>query len=144
MMEVREVMTTRPEYLSDDTTIREVAQAMQSHQTGFEPLVKDNKIVGTVTDRDIAVRAVAEGKAPDDKASSIATENVLYTFQDVKVKDALQNMHEQNVQRLIVLNNSQDKDFVGVVTVGDVADKCQGEKEIAEMLVTASRHYRYH
>lgn len=141
MMEVREVMTTRPQYLSDDVTIREVAQAMQRHQTGFEPLVKGNTVVGTLTDRDITVRAVAEGKGPDDKASSIATENVLYTFQDTDVKDALQNMQEQNVQRLIVLNNPEDKDLVGVVTVGDVADKCHGEKEIADMLVTASRHY---
>lgn len=140
-MEVREVMTTRPQYLSDDVTIREVAQAMRENQTGFEPLANGNKVVGTLTDRDIAVRGVAEGKGPDDKASSIATENVLYTFQDTDVKDALQNMQEKNVQRLIVLNNPQDKDLVGVVTVGDVADKCHGEKEIAEMLVTASRHY---
>ncbi|MEA2119119.1 CBS domain-containing protein [Halovibrio sp. HP20-50] len=134
-------MTTRPQYLSDDVTIREVAQAMRENQTGFEPLANGNKVVGTLTDRDIAVRGVAEGKGPDDKASSIATENVLYTFQDTDVKDALQNMQEKNVQRLIVLNNPQDKDLVGVVTVGDVADKCHGEKEIAEMLVTASRHY---
>lgn len=140
-MQVKQAMTTRPHYLSVDVTIREVAEAMRSNDTGFEPLTKGNKVVGTVTDRDIAIRAVAEGKGPDDKASSIATENVLYTFQDTDVKDALQNMQDQNVQRLIVLNNPEDKDLVGVITVGDVADKCHGEQGIAEMLVTASRHY---
>lgn len=85
-MQVKQAMTTRPHYLSVDVTIREVAEAMRSNETGFEPLTKGNKVVGTVTDRDIAIRAVAEGKGPDDKASSIATENVLYTSKTLMLR----------------------------------------------------------
>lgn len=88
-MQVRDVMTTRPEYLNVDASIREVAERMRQTSSGFEPLVQGDKIACTITDRDIAVRAVAEGKGPDDKASSIATNEVLYTYEENDVKDVL-------------------------------------------------------
>lgn len=139
-MQVKEVMTTRPEYLDQNATIREVAERMRQNDTGFEPLVDGDKIVGTVTDRDITIRAVAEGRGPDEKATTIATEQVLYTFEEADVKEALKNMQEQKVQRLIVLNNPDKKDLVGVVTVGDIADKCQDD-EMAQQIVNSSKHY---
>lgn len=139
-MQVREVMTKRPDYLSTDATIREVAERMRKDNSGFEPLVQDDKIACTITDRDISVRAVADGKSPDEKASSIGTKEVLYTFEDNDVKDALRNMQEQKVQRLIVLNNPNEKTFVGVVTIGDIADRCDDD-EMAREIVNASKHY---
>lgn len=139
-MQVRDVMTKRPQYLDADATIREAAELMRKHNNGFEPLVRGDKIVGTVTDRDIAIRAVADGKNPDDKVSSIATQEVLYTFEEDDVKDVLKNMQEQNVQRLVVLNNPQDKEFTGVVTVGDIADHCEDE-DVARQLVDCTKHY---
>lgn len=139
-MQVKDVMTKRPQYLNADATIREVAESMRANDTGFEPLVQGDKIVCTVTDRDIAIRAVAEGRGPDEKASSIATEKVLYTFEDADVKEALKNMQEQKVQRLIVLNNPDAKDLVGVVSVGDIADKCQDD-DLARQIVNSSKHY---
>lgn len=139
-MQVKEVMTKRPQYLDADATIREAAELMRKNNNGFEPLVRGDKIVGTITDRDIAIRAVADGKNPDDKVSTIATEKVLYTFEDDDVKDVVKNMQEQNVQRLVVLNNPNDKDFIGVVTVGDIADHCDDD-ELAKQLVNCSKHY---
>lgn len=139
-MQVREVMTKRPDYLSTDATIREVAERMRKANSGFEPLVKDDKIACTITDRDIAVRAFAEGKSPDDKASSIATNEVLYAFEDQDVKDVLKNMQEQRVQRLVVLNNPDDKGFTGVVTIGDIADHCD-DAETAKEIANCSKHY---
>lgn len=139
-MQVKEVMTKRPRYLDANTTIREVAELMRKNNTGFEPLVQRDKIIGTVTDRDITIRAVAEGRGPDEKASVIATEKVLYTFEDVDVRDALKDMQQQNVQRLIVLNNPDKKDLVGIVTVGDIADNCQDD-EMARQIVNSSKHY---
>lgn len=139
-MQVRDVMTKRPDYLSTDATIREVAERMRKDNSGFEPLVQDDKIACTITDRDISVRAVADGKSPDEKASSIGTKEVLYTFEDNDVKDALRNMQEQKVQRLIVLNNPNEKTFVGVVTIGDIADRCDDD-EMAREIVNASKHY---
>ncbi|GHB08055.1 CBS domain-containing protein [Modicisalibacter luteus] len=139
-MQVRDVMTTRPDYLSIDATIREVAERMSHDSSGFEPLVQGDKISCTITDRDIAVRAVAEGKSPDDKASSIATQDVLYAYEDEDVVDVLKNMQEQRVQRLIVLNNANDKDLSGVVTVGDIADRYDDDA-MAREIVNCSKHY---
>lgn len=139
-MHVKEVMTKRPQYLDADVSIREVAQAMIERNTGFEPLVRDNKVAGVVTDRDLALRAYAEGRNPDDKASTIATDQVLYTYEDDDVEDVIRNMAEQHVQRLLVLNNPEDKDLTGIVTVGDIADHCQ-DGAMASKLVDCARHY---
>ncbi|WP_043529670.1 CBS domain-containing protein [Litchfieldella xinjiangensis] len=139
-MQVREVMTKRPDYLTVDATIRDVAERMRRDNSGFEPLVQGDKIAGTVTDRDITVRAIAEGKSPDDKASTIATNEVLYTFEDKDLKEVLRNMQDQKVQRFIVLNNQNDKDLVGVVTLSDLADHCEDD-DMAREIVSATRHY---
>lgn len=139
-MQVRDVMTTRPEYLNVDASIREVAERMRQTSSGFEPLVQGDKIACTITDRDIAVRAVAEGKGPDDKASSIATNEVLYTYEENDVKDVLKNMQEQKVQRLVVLNNANDKDLTGVVSIGDIANRCDDD-ETARQIANCSKQY---
>lgn len=139
-MQVREVMTKRPDYLSTDATIREVAERMRRDDSGFEPLVENDRIACAITDRDIAIRGLAEGKSPDDKASSIATSNVLYTFEDQDVRDVLRNMREQKVQRLVVLNSPDDKSFTGVVTIGDIADRCE-DAEMAKEIANCSKHY---
>ncbi|WP_404366984.1 CBS domain-containing protein [Marinobacter sp.] len=140
-MQVKEVMTTRPTYLDADVSIKEVADTMRQYNTGFEPLNEGNKVVGVVTDRDIAVRAVAAGKDPNEKAKTIATEKVLYTFENEDIEDVVQNMVEQQVQRLLVLNNPDNKDLVGVVTLGDIADHCKDEA-MAKKVVNAARHYQ--
>lgn len=139
-MQVKDVMTKRPEYLNTDASIREVAERMRQTNSGFEPLVQGDKIACTLTDRDITIRAVAEGKGPDDKASSIATNEVLYTYEDNDVKDVLKNMQEQKVQRLVVLNNANDKDLTGIVSIGDIADRCDDD-EMARQIASCSRHY---
>ncbi len=139
-MQVRDVMTKQPQYLDSDVSIREVARAMAERNTGFEPLVRDNKVTGVVTDRDLALRAYAENRSLDDKAATVATDQVLYTYEDEDVANVLQNMADQHVQRLLVLNNPDDKDLTGVVTVGDIADHCQDEA-LARKLVDCARHY---
>ncbi|MGH1448618.1 MAG: CBS domain-containing protein [Pseudomonadaceae bacterium] len=140
MMQVREVMTGKPEYLDVSASILEASQRMRDAGRGFTPIAEKEIIIGVVTDRDIAIRAVAEGRSPNEKVSTILTGKVLYCFQDDDVKDVLQSMQTNDVQRLIVLNNEKNKDFVGVVTVGDIADKCQDD-DMARRIVNASRHY---
>ncbi|WP_373187996.1 CBS domain-containing protein, partial [Halopseudomonas sp.] len=92
MMQVKDVMTGKPEYLDVSASILEVSQRMRDDDRGFTPIAEKEKIVGVVTDRDIAVRAVAEGKSPNEKISTILTGTVLYCFQDDDVKEVLQNM----------------------------------------------------
>lgn len=140
-MQAKEVMTTRPEYLNADASIREVAELMRDTDSGFEPLVRGAKVEGVVTDRDIVIRGIAEGKNPEDNATDIATHAALYTFSDTDVVDVLKNMQEQKVQRLLVLKSQDQKDLMGIITVGDIADQCKDDAVIRE-LVNCAKHYR--
>lgn len=139
-MHVKDVMTGKPEYLSADATIREAAMRMKDDNRGFTPIAGRDKLVGIVTDRDIAVRAMASGKSPDDKVSSILTSQVFYCYQDDDINKVLQYMQDQEVQRLVVLNNEKNKDFVGVVSLSDIADHCDND-DLSRRIVNACRHY---
>ena len=139
-MRVKEVMSDRPEYLDVSATIREAAIRMKQAGRGFAPIAKNDKLVGILTDRDITVRGMAEGRSATDKVSSILTSSVLYCYEDDDVADVLQNMHDQEVQRLIVLNNDKNKDVAGVVSLSDIADNCTDD-ELGRRIVNACRHY---
>lgn len=139
-MQVKQIMSKKPEYLDASATIREAVLRMQEHNRGFTPIGDREKLVGVVTDRDIALRGVAEGKTPDDPVSSVMSSNVLYCYQDDNVKDVLQNMHDQSVQRLAVLNNPDNKQFVGVVAISDVAENCNDD-DLAKRIIHCCRKY---
>ncbi|MBU2886540.1 CBS domain-containing protein [Gilvimarinus agarilyticus] len=139
-MQVQDLMTKKPEYLDSEATIREAAERMKDTGRGFTPVADSEKLVGIITDRDIAIRATAQGMSPNDKVGSIATAQVLYCYAEDDVRDVLQNMHDQKIQRLVVLNNEKNKDFVGVVTLGDIATACNDD-DIGRRVVTACRHY---
>lgn len=141
MMRVRDVMTRKPFYLDADVTIQEVSQVMRDNDLGFVPLNKGNRIIGVVTDRDIALRVVAEGKNPHEKAQHIATERVLYTYEDTPIEDVIQNMADQQVQRFLVLNNAKNEQLVGVVTLGDIANHCKNA-EMSKKVINAVKHYQ--
>ncbi|AKH69256.1 CBS domain-containing protein [Spongiibacter sp. IMCC21906] len=139
-MKVQEVMTAKPEYLQADATIREAAIRMMEHDRGFEPIGDDNKLVGVITDRDLALRGMADGKTPDDAVSSVMSGTLLYCFQDQDINDVLENMKQQAVQRLVVLNNEKDKEFVGIVAISDIADHCK-DPALAQRIVDCCRVY---
>lgn len=139
-MQIKDVMSAKPDVLAANATIREAAMRMKDDDAGLMPLYQNDRLVGTVTDRDITVRAVAEGKSPDDKVSEISTDAVFYCFENDEVTEALHNMHERQVQRLIVLNNQESKDLVGIVSVSDIADKCKDD-ESAKAIAECCRHY---
>lgn len=139
-MQVKDVMTNKPEYLESSATIREAAIRMQEHNRGFTPIGEREKLVGVVTDRDIALRGIGDGKTPDDPVSSVMSSNVLYCYQDDDVNAVLQNMQDQAVQRLAVLNNADNKAFVGVVALSDIARHCK-DGDLAQRIVNCCRHY---
>lgn len=139
-MQIREVMSPRPKVLAADATIREAAIQMRDCSSGLMPIQKNDRLIGMLTDRDITIRGVAGGKSPDDKVSDIIAEEVLYCFENDDVKSVLKNMQQQQVQRLVVLNNDQSKDLVGIVSVADIADKCE-DTESAKAIVECCRHY---
>lgn len=129
-MKVNEVMTRNVEYLASDTTLAEAAQCMRDQDCGFLPIGDDpqGKLQGVITDRDIVVRAIAEGCDPEEGTiGEYKTDKVLYCYESDDVQNAARNMREQQVYRLIVLNNDREKRLCGVVTLGDIVRKCGDE-----------------
>jgi len=119
-MRVSECMTREVRVASPGQSIREVAKIMAEIDAGVMPVGDNDRLVGMITDRDIAIRAVAEGKGPDTPVREVmSTEKVLYCYDDEDLAQVAQNMGDQQVRRLPVVN--RDKRLVGIVSLGDVA-----------------------
>jgi CBS domain-containing protein len=118
-MKVREAMTADVRLTAPERTIREAAELMVNHDIGALPVGENDRLVGMITDRDIAVRAVARGLGPDTKIRDVMSKEVMYCFDDEELDNAAQNMGTIKVRRLPVLN--RQKRLVGVVSIGDVA-----------------------
>ena len=139
-MQVREVMSPTPEYLSADATVYEAARRMNETGAGAVPVADGDRLVGMLTDRDLAVRVLGEGRGSDIQVREVETEKVLYCYQDDDVLDVLQNMHDQHVQRLVVLNKPNSKDLVGIVSLSDIAGTAD-DPEINKAVAHCCRRY---
>jgi len=119
-MRVSEVMTRDVECTHPDATLQEAAAKMRALEVGPLPVCENNRIVGMVTDRDITVRAVAEGESPTATCVRYAmTPEVVFCFEDQEVEDAARLMEAQQIRRLVVLNRAHE--LVGIVSLGDLA-----------------------
>ena len=119
-MQVKEVMTRGAECVAPDATLQEAAQKMKGLDVGPLPVCDNNRLVGMLTDRDITVRAVAEGKDPrTTRVRDAMTEGIAYCFEEDDVADAARLMKERQIRRLVVLN--RDKRLAGIVSLGDLA-----------------------
>jgi len=122
-MKISEVMTRNVEYIPSSTTLEEAAVRMRELDTGFLPIgdSPDGRLQGVITDRDIVVRALAEGLDPaDTTVEQVRSDRVLYCFQDDDLHSAADSMGQQQVYRLVVLDNPDDKRLSGVITLGDI------------------------
>ncbi|HHF7372840.1 CBS domain-containing protein [Legionella bozemanae] len=123
-MQVKEIMSSKPEFLLTTATITEAAKKMRELDTGFLPIgdkAKD-KIVGIVTDRDLVISALANKNPLDTPVKNVMHKDVWYCFESDDVKKAFESMKEKKIRRLIVLN--KDKKLSGVVSLGDIALHC--------------------
>jgi CBS domain-containing protein len=118
-MRVSEVMT-RDVYTSNpDETIQSAALAMAGIDAGVVPVADNDRLVGMITDRDIAIRGVAEGKGPNTKVRDVMTADVKYCFDDQELEEVTLNMGDVQVRRLPVVDRR--KRLVGILSLGDVA-----------------------
>ena len=120
-MPVRDIMTRDVQLLSPHSTLREAAQRMRDDNIGSLPVADGDRLVGYVTDRDLVVRGLAQGFAPDTPVQGVMTDRVLYCFEDEEVEEVALNMAHNQVRRLPVL--SREKRLVGIVALGDLATK---------------------
>jgi len=120
-MKIRDVMTRTAQLTGPDDTLRHAAQMMKECDCGVLPVADGDRLVGMITDRDIAVRGIADGKGPDTKVRDVMTDEVMYCFDDDGIQQVCQNMAEIQVRRLPVV--SRDKRLVGIVSLSDLAKK---------------------
>jgi CBS domain-containing protein len=118
-MKVKEAMSTDVQLINPDQTIRQAAQMMVEIDAGALPVAENDRLVGMITDRDIAVRAVALGKPADTKVRDIMSGEVLYCFEDEELTHISRNMSDMKVRRLPVVN--RDKRLVGLISFSDLA-----------------------
>jgi len=120
-MQVKEVMTRGVECARPDHTLEAAAAKMKSLDVGVLPVCGDqDRLVGMITDRDVTVRATAEGEDPRViRVADVMTPDVFYCFEEDDVSDAARQMKEKQVRRLVVLN--RDRRLIGIVSLGDLA-----------------------
>jgi CBS domain-containing protein len=118
-MKVSNCMTNDVQIANPDQTIREVAQVMARLDAGSMPVGDNDRLVGMITDRDIAIRGIAAGKGPNAKVRDVMSPDVKYCFDDEEIDEVLHNMGDLQVRRLPVLN--RDKRLVGIISLGDLA-----------------------
>jgi CBS domain-containing protein len=106
-------------------SIRDVAKIMAEIDAGAMPVGENDRLVGMITDRDIAIRAVAKGKGPDTPVRDVMSKDVKYCYEDEDLEHVAKNMGDIQVRRLPVV--SRDKRLVGIVSLGDVAQNEDSE-----------------
>jgi CBS domain-containing protein len=134
---VREVMTPNPRTASSSQSLTEAAQMMKNEDAGSLPVVDAGRLVGIVTDRDIVVRAVAEGVDPGMlTVGEIASRRVVAITADQSLDDALALMEQYQVRRLPVIE--RDDEVVGILAQADIALAVR-EKRAGEVLEEISK-----
>ena len=121
-MRVSEAMTREVRVATPGQTIRDVAKIMAEIDAGSMPVGEDDRLVGMITDRDIAIRGVAQGKGPDTPVREVMSDSkVLYCYEDEELEHVAKNMGSEQVRRLPVVN--REKRLVGIVSLGDVVQR---------------------
>jgi CBS domain-containing protein len=130
---VRDVMTPNPECVTEKDSIRDAARIMKDRDTGVVPVVDGKKVVGLITDRDIVVRCIAEGKdVQNARVSDVMTKSIRSVQEDTPVNEVLTLMKSAEVRRVPVVNSRDE--IVGIVSIGDLASRGPSKGKIGEAM----------
>jgi IMP dehydrogenase len=135
--QIRQCMTPDVVIISPEQTVQEAARIMAECDTGIVPVAAADRLVGMITDRDIAVRCIASGKGPETPVAAVMSRDIKYCYDDDVADDVARNMGEVQLRRLVVLD--REKRLVGIVALSDLADGDQRAEVIATALTGISR-----
>ena len=134
--QLKDVMSRQVKVISPEMTIKEAAQTMSEGNFGMVPVSENDRMIGALSDRDIAIRAVAEGKGPTTKVREVMSTGIFWAYEDDTVEQAAKLMSEHQVRRLPVVD--RNKRLVGIVALGDFAVDHTEIKPAAEALAKIS------
>ena len=137
MQQLKELMSRDVKVISPDMTIGEAAKKMRDGDFGMMPVGENDRMIGTISDRDIAIRAVAEGKDGGTKVRDVMSTGIAWAYEDDSVEQAVTVMSKHQVRRLPVVN--RDKRLVGIVALGDFAVESSEIRPAAQALAEISK-----
>ncbi len=134
-MQIKDVMTDEVTSINTNSNISEVANIMKNLNVGSVPVVEQNKPVGIVTDRDIAIRNVAGAGDTNSSVRDIMSSNLIYGTPDMSTREAAKLMSEKQIRRLPIVDQGN---LVGIVSLGDLAVQSKTDMEAGEALSSIS------
>ncbi|MDP3841917.1 MAG: CBS domain-containing protein [Oxalobacteraceae bacterium] len=117
MKTLKELMSPDVQVISADETIEQAAQQMREGNFGMLPVAENDRMIGAISDRDIAIRAIADGKDPSTKVRDVMSEGIVWAYKDDSVEHAAELMSEHQIRRLPIVN--AEKRLVGILALGD-------------------------
>ena len=136
-MQLKEIMTRNVEVIRPESTVAEAAEKMKSLDVGPLPVCDGERLVGMVTDRDITLRATADGKDPNTtRVLDVMTPEVFYCYDDQDIAAAALTMEEKQIRRLPIVDRNHR--LVGIISLGDLAVDAEDESLSGEVLTEVS------
>ncbi|HJU22939.1 MAG TPA: CBS domain-containing protein [Casimicrobiaceae bacterium] len=138
MQRVKDVMSRDVKLVTPGTTIREAAQQMRDGDFGMLPVAENDRMIGAISDRDIAIRAVADDKGPETPVRDVMSSGICWAYEDDSIETAAKMMSDRQVRRLPIVD--RDKRLVGIVSLGDFAIERDERAPASEALSGISQH----
>ena len=140
MQQLKDLMSRNVQVIAPDMTIEDAAKRMRDGDFGMMPVGENDRMIGTISDRDIAIRGVAERKDAGTRVRDVMSAGVTWVYEDNSVEEAVVLMSEHQVRRLPVLD--RNKRLVGIVALGDLAVEHSSARPAAEALAQISKPSR--
>ena len=137
MQKLKDVMTRDVQVIGPDETIQEAARQMRKGNFGMLPVGENDRMIGAISDRDIAINAVSEGKAPGTKVREVMSEGIVWAYEDDSLDDAAKLMSKHQIRRLPIVDAG--KRLVGIVALGDFAVDNSDIESVGETLSEISK-----